>query len=147
MVNPISTGKTLEDLTIPTSQRTNGTKLGQQDFLKVMVEQMRNQNPLEPQNNNEFFTQMVQFQSLDAMTAISAQLKSLVEVGGLANAAALIGKTVKASVDKGADPRSGMPLPPEEVSGVVSSVTFENGSPVVHVGNKAIPASMVDEVS
>src|SRR5712692_5047153 len=108
MAGPISIGKSLEDLTIPTSQRTNGTKLGQQDFLKVMVEQMRNQNPLEPQNNNEFFSQMVQFQSLDAMSAISAQLKSLVEVGGLANAAALIGKNVKATVEQGADPKTGM---------------------------------------
>src|SRR5947199_1596868 len=119
MVKPISTGKSLEDLTIPTSQRTNGTKLGQQDFLKVMVEQMRNQNPLDPQNNNEFFSQMVQFQSLDAMTAISAQLKSLTEVGGLANAAALIGKTVKASIDQGTDAK-GMPLPADNVTGLVT---------------------------
>ena len=140
-------GKSLDDVTIPTSQRLDGTKLNQQDFLKVMVEQMRNQNPLDPQDNNQFFSQMVQFESLDSMTAMSRAIEKLVEVAGLANGSALIGRNVTALVDGGADPATGLPRGQQAVSGVVSRVTFENGSPIVHVGNMSVPASKVLEVS
>jgi flagellar basal-body rod modification protein FlgD len=140
-------GKTLTDYTIPSSQRVDGTKLGQQDFLKVMVEQMRNQNPLDPQDNGQFFTQMVQFQSLDAMTAMSAAITKLVEIAGLANGSALVGRQVSALVDAGKDPLTGFPLGQQLVTGVVDRVSFEQGSPVVHVDNRWIPANQVTEVS
>lgn len=140
-------GKSLDDVTIPTSQRVDGTKLNQQDFLKVMVEQMRNQNPLDPQDNNQFFSQMVQFESLDAMSAMSAAIEKLVEVAGLANGSALIGRTVKALVDGGKDPATGFPRGLQAVTGVVDRVTFQNGTPIVHVGNLAVPAAKVLEVS
>ena len=57
-------GRTLDDFSIPSSQRTTSEDLGQEDFLKLMVEQMRNQNPLDPQDNSEFFSQIAQFQTL-----------------------------------------------------------------------------------
>ena len=140
-------GRGMDDMTIPTSQRVDGTKLGQQDFLKVMVEQMRNQNPLDPQDNNQFFSQMVQFESLDAMSSMSAAIEKLVEVAGLANGSALIGRNVTALVDGGMDPASGLPRGQQVVSGVVDRVTFDNGTPIVHVGNLSVPASKVLEVS
>ena len=140
-------GKGLADLTIPTSQRVDGTKLNQQDFLKVMVEQMRNQNPLDPQDNNQFFSQMVQFESLDSMSAMSDAISKLVEVSGLANGSALIGRSVTALVDGGTDPDTGFPRGDQKVSGVVDRVTFDNGSPIVHMGNLSVPASKVLEVS
>jgi flagellar basal-body rod modification protein FlgD len=146
-VNSSTPGSSLQDFSIPTSQRTNGSNLTEQDFLKVMVEQLKNQNPLDPQNSDQFFQQIVQFQTLDAMQSMSKQLQSLAEVGGLANASALIGRTVTASIDQSADPTTGMPRPSKTITGVVDSVTFKNGSPVVHVGNNQIPAAKVVEVS
>ncbi len=146
-VNSTPGQSTLQDFSIPTSQRTNGSNLTEQDFLKVMVEQLKNQNPLDPQNSDQFFQQIVQFQTLDAMQSMSKQLQALADVGGLANASALIGRTVKASIDQANDPTTGMPRPPKDVSGVVDSVTFQNGQPIVHVGNNSIPASKVVEVS
>ena len=42
MVNAASaSGRSLDDFTIPTSQRTTGPQLGQQDFLKIMIEQLK----------------------------------------------------------------------------------------------------------
>src|SRR3990172_8976215 len=102
-------GSTLQDFTIPSSQRTTGPQLGQQDFLKIMIEQLKGQNPLEPQDNNQFFEQMIQFQSLDAMTAMQKAINHLSQVSGLASATALIGKTITASITQPPDARTGMP--------------------------------------
>ncbi len=140
-------GRTLADISNAPQQRTGGTDLDQQDFLKIMVEQMRNQNPLEPQDNSEFFSQIAQFNTLDTMREIAQGIAMLVEVSGLANASALIGRTVTAIVPRGPDPQTGFPRQAEAVTGVVERVSFEAQGAVVHMGERAIPAALVVEVA
>jgi flagellar basal-body rod modification protein FlgD len=140
-------GQTLNDITNAPQQRTEGARLGQEDFLKIMVEQMRNQNPLEPQDNSEFFSQIAQFDTLDTMREISRAIGLLVEVSGLANASALIGREVTAVVPGRPDPETGLPGPSEAVTGMVSKVTFEAQGAVVHVNDRAIPAAFVTELA
>lgn len=140
-------GRSLTDFTIPSSQRAASPELGQQDFLKLMVEQMRNQNPLEPQDNSEFFSQMAQFQQLDAMSAISKAITTLVEISGLANSSAMIGRQVTAEVPQGVDPESGFPRPDKLVSGIVERVTFDENGSVLYVDGLSIPASAVVEIT
>jgi flagellar basal-body rod modification protein FlgD len=148
MVNNVSNlGKTLEDVTMPSSQRVAGPALGQQDFLKIMIEQLRSQNPLEPSDNNQFFAQIVQFQTLEAMQGMQKAIQSLTEVSGLANAASLIGRTVTASVPRSNDPETGFPRPPEDVVGEVEIVTFgQQGAVVVLKDGRAIPSAYVTAV-
>ncbi len=140
-------GRSLDDFSIPTSQRAASEDLGQEDFLKLMVEQMRNQNPLDPQDNGEFFSQIAQFQTLDAMNVISQAITTLVEISGLSNASALIGKSITAEVPQSPDPATGFPRPPQEVEGVVDRVTFDANGAVLHIGALAIPSSAVTEIS
>jgi flagellar hook assembly protein FlgD len=140
-------GKTLADVTNPGSQRVSSANLGQNDFLKLMIAQMRNQNPLEPQDNTQFITQLASFQTLTAMEEMSSALKTLAQVSELASASTLVGRTVTATIEQDPDPETGMPRPPEEVSGVVDRVTFGPDGATVHIGNRAIPASKVEEVS
>lgn len=140
-------GRTLDDYSIPSSQRTTSDELGQDDFLKLMVEQMRNQNPLDPQDNSEFFNQIAQFQTLDAMNVISEAITTLVEISGLSNASSLIGRTIVAEVEQRPDPETGFPRPPQDVTGVVDRVTFDDNGAVLHVGALAIPAAAVVEIS
>jgi len=121
--------------------------LDQQDFLKIMVEQMRQQNPLEPMDNTQFFQQMAQFETLDAMREISTALKSLASVSEISNASTLVGRTVKATVPGGTDPATGFPLGPEDVSGTVERVTFSPSGPVVHIGTRQVPAALITEVA
>lgn len=140
-------GRSLSDVTRPGSQvEQPGSQLGQDDFLMLMVEQMRNQNPLEPQDSTDFIAQIAQFDTLTAMREIVQAVKSLASVGELANASALVGRTVTAEIDGGADPVTGLPLPPEQVTGVVDRVTFDLSGAVVHIGNRAIPAGLIVEV-
>ena len=140
-------GRTLADFAIPTSQRTASPELGQQDFLKLMVEHMRNQNPLEPQDNSEFFNQVAQFQQLDAMTAISMAITTLVEISGLANSSALIGRHVTAEVPQGVDPETGFPRGNKTVSGIVERVTFDENGSVLLVNGLSVPAAAVVEIT
>jgi flagellar basal-body rod modification protein FlgD len=51
--------------------------LGQDDFLKLFVTQMKYQNPLNPMDSTEFTAQLAQFSSLEQLTNISGQLNNL----------------------------------------------------------------------
>lgn len=154
MVNSIGTGtgKSLADITNPGSQTTMGKKLTEQDFLKLMVEQMKNQNPLDGGSqgggggSTDFMGQIAQFDSLTALGEISKAIQALASISGISSASSLIGRTVKAAVPSTPDPKTGMPRPDETVTGKVSSVTFENGSAVLHVGTRNVPANLVQEI-
>jgi Flagellar hook capping protein len=71
--------KLITQTTTTDSQNTptsDGPKtLGQSDFLKLLVTQLQNQDPLKPVDNQEFIAQTAQFSQLDQMS----QLVSLME--------------------------------------------------------------------
>ena len=140
-------GRTLNDVTIVASGFVESRSLGQADFLKLMVEQLRNQNPLEPQDNSQFFSQIVQFDMLEAMNDISSALKTLAAVSELANASALVGRTVTAQVPQGPNPETGMPRDPVVVAGTVERITFEALGPVVHIDGVPVPLAFIMEVA
>jgi flagellar basal-body rod modification protein FlgD len=139
-------GKTLGDITNPGSQRVESPALNQQDFLRLMIAQMRNQNPLEPQDGTQFIAQLASFQTLAAMEEMASAVRSLAQVSELASASALVGRTVSATVGQGPDPATGMPRPAEFVSGEVTRVTFNASGATVWVDDRAIPATLVREV-
>lgn len=143
-------GRTMDDVLRPPAQRTKGGDLGQQDFLKIMIEQMKGANPLDAQSGDgtQFFAQLVQFQTLDAMMAMQKAIVSLTEVSGLSQAATLVGKSVSATVPQTADPKTGMPRPDEVVSGVVRQVTFGSDGAVAHLDNgRQVPMKSVKAVA
>ena len=126
----------LQDVTMPVVQRTQSPDLTQQDFLKIMIEQLKGQNPLDSgQDPNAFFQQMVQFQMLDSMNAMKAAMSKLSQTSDIANASAMIGKTVTAMVSHPADPDTGFPQPDSITTGVVSRVTFGSSGTILGLDN------------
>src|SRR3954470_5434035 len=91
-------------------------QLKSEDFIKMMVTQLQNQDPLEPEKNDQLLAQMSQIGQLQASTDLQSSLKSLVLQNNVGTAGNLIGKTVHGLDDKGA------PL-----SGVVNSVSVQDG--------------------
>ncbi len=140
-------GQTLNDLAIQGTQRVQSSELGQEDFLRLMVEQLRHQNPLEPQDNSEFFTQIAQFSMLDTMREIAEAMHTLAAFSELANASALVGRTVTATLPLGPDPDTGFPRDPEVVAGTVERITFGRGGPVVHIAGRQFPLAFISEVA
>lgn len=77
-----------------------GPSLSKEDFLKLLITQLRYQDPLEPLDQNEFLSQTAQFTALENLQNIGKQLedlKSLSSGSSLTQAAALLGKTVSVS--------------------------------------------------
>ena len=77
--------------------------LGKDDFLKLLVKKLENQDPLNPSDDQAFISELAQFSSLEQMNNIATELStannySLMSSQSLNNslAAGLIGKTVKA---------------------------------------------------
>lgn len=74
MVDAIGSGLGAGALT----QALGGDKsLGQEAFLKLLVAQLQNQDPLNPQENHEFVAQLAQFSSLEQSIGINARLDEL----------------------------------------------------------------------
>ena len=76
--------------------------LGKEDFLKLLVEQLKNQDPLNPMESTEFTAQLAQFSSLEQLTNMNENFEYLrLYQASINNAQAVnfMGKTVKASGD------------------------------------------------
>jgi flagellar basal-body rod modification protein FlgD len=91
--------------------------LGKNDFLKLLVVQLENQDPTKPLEDKEFISQMAQFSSLEQMTSMNKTLSSLISNYKLNLSYSLLGKQVEVL-----DPATG-----EQNSGVVSEITFSGG--------------------
>lgn len=83
--------------------KTTSQKLGKDGFLKILVTQLKNQNPSNPLKGRNLASQLAQFSSVEQLTNISDQLKnqksssrSLTQSVNSGVATDLIGKNVEA---------------------------------------------------
>ena len=78
-------------------ENTVGTSaLGKDAFLQLLVTQLQYQDPLSPQSNEEFVSQLAQFSSLEEMQAMTSSLAN-------SQALSLVGKNVIIEVGKSKD--------------------------------------------
>jgi flagellar basal-body rod modification protein FlgD len=74
--------------------------LGKDDFLKLLVTQLQNQDPLNPADSTEFISQLAQFSSLEQLTSVNDNLGIIQLFDQSINnsqAVNFVGKTIKAS--------------------------------------------------
>ncbi|WP_017727315.1 flagellar hook assembly protein FlgD [Halalkalibacterium ligniniphilum] len=83
----------------PAQERQTGQNvLGKDDFLRLLLAQLSNQDPLNPMEDREFIAQMAQFSSLEQMTNMSSSMQRFVDMQmsqTLVQHSELIGKEVK----------------------------------------------------
>ena len=78
---------------------SNGSKpeeLGREDFLRMLIAQLENQDPLNPQESTEFTAQLAQFSSLDQLVSMRQSIEQLAATADLSDglsAASLIGQS------------------------------------------------------
>lgn len=70
MSDPISGLPGVRTWASETSEQSVNKALGKDDFLKLLVAQLSNQNPLKPQDGAEFVAQLTQFSSLEQLIQI-----------------------------------------------------------------------------
>jgi len=86
-----------------TNKTGSSSQLGKDEFLKLLITQLKYQNPLEPMEDKDFIAQMASFSSLEQMQNLNTAISSLVSSNQLQQAASLIGKEVSymATTDEG----------------------------------------------
>lgn len=110
--------------------------LGKNDFMKLLMAQLQNQDPMKPMEDKEFITQLAQFSSLEAIEQMTAQMEELTGSQLLVQAATMIGKTVSAKLESG-----------EVITGTISQVRMLDGKPVAVVNGREIPTSLITQIS
>ena len=109
MIAPVTS-----DASKTTSSQPGGPTLGKQEFLKLLITQLRNQDPLNPLDQNQFLAQTAQFTSLENLQNISAELaemKALTQHQSVAQGATLLGRTTTASARQVTVGTGGVELP------------------------------------
>lgn len=97
--------------------------LEKDDFLLLYIEQLRNQDPMEPMDTNQMATQMSQFASMEQLTNINTSLSKILE-SQMADAVGYIGFQVDytaSSYDSEGNQVS------EQKTGIVASVVKKSG--------------------
>jgi flagellar basal-body rod modification protein FlgD len=117
------------------STAPGSTAMDKDMFLKLLVAQMRYQDPSNPADSTAFVAQSAQFTQVEKLDALVTGQQQLLGAQLMLGASALIGRTV---VYTGVDGK--------DATGPVSSVSFAGSNPTVRVGDKDVPLSSVTEV-
>ena len=76
-------------------KRQSSQELGKDDFLKLLMAQLQNQDPTNPMEDTQFIAQMAQFSSLEQMTNMNESFGKMAVMLNSSNASASIGRTVE----------------------------------------------------
>jgi flagellar basal-body rod modification protein FlgD len=104
--------------------------IGQDDFLRIMLTQLRFQDPLKPVDNQQFVAQLAQFSALEINRQQSEKVETLLSISGADQAIGLLGKNVQAGSQVGA------------TVGEVTAISFSSGTPLLTV--KTATTTLVD---
>jgi len=103
------------------------SSLDKDAFLKLLLTELKYQDPLNPTDDKAFIAQMAQFSSLE-------QMQNMSRVMSLSQSCSMIGRRISAqSKDR-------------EVDGIAEAVVIRNGTPFIQVGGDEAPIDSVTEI-
>ncbi len=127
--------------TQPSTER--GTRaLQSEDFFKLLVAELEQQDPLEPNDTSDMVAQVSQIRSIELSQQLTDALSTMSNQQQLAGVSDMLGKYVSASLQD----QEGMEY---EVAGVVTGVRFDSGGAAaleLDTG-EVIPASAVTHIA
>jgi flagellar basal-body rod modification protein FlgD len=107
-INGVTAGQGTGD---QVTRNDSGGSMGNDTFLKLLVAQMKYQDPLEPTDSSQMMSQLAQFSQVEGLNSLNRQITALGLSHDFSSAVSMIGKTVKWRDEAG-----------EAHSGVVSGV-------------------------
>lgn len=126
-----------------TSAIASQSNLDKDAFMKLLVSQLKNQDPMAPQDNGEYIAQLAQFSSLEQMQELN---DNVVGLAVLQQNNALMSQLTQSSSLIGQQVRYTDPTTQESRTGTVSSVKIENDLAQLSIGGNNIPLGNVTEV-
>ena len=127
-VNSASSSSAAATSTASTSSSSNSV-LSESQFLKLLTQQLENQDPLQPMDDTQFLAQMAQFTSLQETNTLNQQVERL-------TATSYIGATVTVN------PGSSAP-----VTGLVTGVDTSGADPALIINGSEYPLSQLQKVT
>lgn len=120
-----------------TGEAGEKNNLGKESFLKLLVTELKHQDPTKPMEDKEFIAQMAQFSSLEQMSNMNKEIKNLLGSSRASEAYGILGKEVD-TFDTEKKTR---------ISGIVSSVFYKGEELMLKVGVEEVPMKNVHSVS
>jgi flagellar basal-body rod modification protein FlgD len=113
----------------------SSSKLVSEDtFLKLLVTQLQNQDPLNPQDSAQFVSQLASFSSLEQMTSLNTNMETVLET----SVTSLIGKT--ATVTDSSNSAG-------YTTGTITGIQYYSDGPAVKIDGTDYPFSDVQKIS
>jgi flagellar basal-body rod modification protein FlgD len=130
--SPITSNNSASSSTATTSDAFDKVDLN--DFLKLMVTELQNQDPLNPMDNSQILQQVSQIKAIESNERLSDTLASLQLQQELVTGSSLLQKTVKGLTDDG-----------EMITGLVDRVSIDDKGVKVHIGDQTISMNNISE--
>ncbi|WP_169083077.1 flagellar hook capping FlgD N-terminal domain-containing protein [Paenibacillus sp. PL91] len=120
------------------ASKKDSDTLGKDQFLSILVTQLRNQDPMQPLQDKDFIAQMAQFTSVEQLMNMATELTLMRQ--SIGSASTMIGKTIEWNeYDEAGEVTS--------ASGVVSSIISKEGILYARVGGAEIALDYVTSIS
>ncbi len=110
-------------------------QFGKDTFMKLLVAQLKYQNPMSPADGNEFLAQTAQFSMVEKLEEMNTQTAAIATSQRLMEASNLVGKTVTFFDSDGV-----------EHGGVVVAARLDPSGPILRVGAYEVPLALVESV-
>ncbi len=122
--------------TSPSERVTDGSER-KNKFMKLLLEQLKHQNPMKPMSNDKMISQMAQLTTLEKMGKISENVNSLANGKSADKYLNLLGSKVTVQSSEAKNP----------ITGQVKSVKFTEDGAQVTVGSQQVKAANITQVS
>jgi flagellar basal-body rod modification protein FlgD len=120
----------------PKAGPTRSDQLDKDTFLKLLVAQLRYQDPSNPADSTAFLAQTAQFTQVERLNELKTVGTDQLMSQMMLSASSMVGKTITFAGPDGKD-----------VTGVVKSAHFNGSAPTLRVGDTDVPLPAVKEVT
>ncbi len=111
--------------------------VGMDEFLKMMIAELQNQDPMDPMDNAQILGQIGQIREITSNDKLTSTLEAAFLGQNLATANSLMGQWVVATSEDDSEVLA---------AGQVSQLSIENGIPKLHVGNKPLALEDISQI-